>query len=114
MIARHAAEHKVPETLVYSIIKRESGFNPKAHHLAYWGLMQISGATARSMGYRGPLEGLLDADTNLTYAMPYLANAYIVAHGDSRLAMRFYSTGYYFDAKRKGLLGALHNAAAAK
>ena len=114
LIARHAAEHNVPEALVYSIIKRESGFNPKAHHRVYWGLMQISGATARSMGYRGPLQGLLDADTNLTYAMPYLANAYIVAQGNSRLAMQFYSNGYYFDAKRKGLLGALHSAATAK
>jgi soluble lytic murein transglycosylase-like protein len=114
LIARHAAAHQVPETLAYRIIKRESGFNPKVHHLVYWGLMQISGASARSMGYRGPLEGLLDPDTNLTYGMPYLANAYIVARGNQGRAMMLYKQGYYPDAKREGLLGVLHSAAFAK
>lgn len=114
LIDRHAREHQVPETLVNRVIERESGFNPKAHHRVYWGLMQISGSTARSMGYLGPLDGLLDADTNLTYAMPYLANAYIVAHGDERRALMLYSRGYYLEAKHKGLLRALHTAASAK
>jgi soluble lytic murein transglycosylase-like protein len=111
LTARHAGEYQVPEELVYRVIERESGFDPKLHHRAYWGLMQISGATARSMGYRGPLAGLLDADTNLSYGMPYLANAYIVAHGDQRRAIMLYSRGYYLEAKRKGLLGALRTAA---
>ncbi|HWG04597.1 MAG TPA: lytic transglycosylase domain-containing protein [Beijerinckiaceae bacterium] len=114
LITQHAVRYHVPEPLIYSIIKRESGFNPKAHHSAYWGLMQISNATARSVGYRGPPEGLLDADTNLTYGVLYLANAYIVAHGDSRRAMTLYSRGYYYEAKHKGLLGALHTAAVAQ
>ena len=95
LIARHASEHRVPEALVYRVIELESGFNPKLHHLVYWGLMQISGATARSMGYRGSLEGLLDAETNLTYGVPYLAGAFIAAHGDERRAILLYSRGYY-------------------
>jgi soluble lytic murein transglycosylase-like protein len=111
LIAQHATRYQVPETLIYGIIKRESGFNPKAHRKAYWGLMQISNATARSVGYRGPPEGLLDANTNLTYGVLYLANAYIVARGDARRAMTLYSRGYYYEAKHKGLLGALHTAA---
>jgi len=114
LIAEHAREHKVPEALVRRVIVRESGFNPHLHHLVYWGLMQISGATARSMGYRGPLQGLLDADINLAYGVPYLANAYIAAHGDERRAIMLYSRGYYLEAKRKGLLGALRTGASAK
>lgn len=114
LIARHSAEHQVPETLVERVIRRESGFNPKLHHRAFWGLMQISGATARGMGYRGPLEGLLDPDTNLTYGVLYLANAYIVARGDQHRAAALYSRGYYTEAKRKGLLGSLHSTALAK
>ena len=38
--------------------------------------MQIRHDTAQGMGYQGPASGLLDADTNLTFAVPYLANAY--------------------------------------
>ena len=34
------------------------------------------------MGYTGPASGLLDANTNLAYAVPYLANAYKVAGGN--------------------------------
>jgi hypothetical protein len=47
---------------------------------------------------------LLDADTNLRYAVKYLRGAYLVADGDHRRADRLYQTGYYYDAKRKGLL----------
>ena len=32
-------------------------------------MMQISYPTARSMGYKGEPEGLLDAETNLKYAV---------------------------------------------
>ncbi|MDB5650952.1 MAG: lytic transglycosylase, partial [Hyphomicrobiales bacterium] len=66
--------------------------------------------TARQMGYRGAPAGLLDADTNLTYAMPYLANAWIVSGGNETRAASLYSRGYYYEAKRKGLLRTLHTA----
>jgi hypothetical protein len=71
------------------------------------GLMQIKTATARSLGYSGSPAGLLDADTNLTYAVRYLAGAYKVANGDHSRAVGFYARGYYYDAKRKGILPAL-------
>jgi soluble lytic murein transglycosylase-like protein len=66
--------------------------------------MQISYATAQSMGYRGPASGLLDADTNLKYGVKYLAGAYLVAGNSADGAVRNYSSGFYYDAKRKGLL----------
>ena len=104
LIARSAAEHDVPVELVRRVVKRESNFNPKARNRIYWGLMQIRHDTARSMGYKGPATGLLDAETNLRYGVRYLRGAYIVAGGNHDQAVRLYASGYYYHAKRKGLL----------
>jgi soluble lytic murein transglycosylase-like protein len=76
-------------------------------------LMQIRYETARGMGYTGSASGLLDANTNLTYAVPYLANAYKVAGGDHARAVSLYAGGYYYVAKRKGLLRELRTSASA-
>lgn len=103
-ITQYAAMYGLPETLVHRVVKRESKYDPKAYHGGNWGLMQIKYATARSMGYRGPAKGLLDADTNLKYGVKYLAGAYLVADGNEKKALRYYTTGYYYVAKRKGLL----------
>ena len=104
LIAKYAAEYEVPEALVRRVVKRESNFNPRARNRVYYGLMQIRHDTARGMGYKGNANGLLDAETNLKFAVKYLRGAWIVADGDSDLAVRYYSRGYYYDAKRKGLL----------
>ena len=66
--------------------------------------MQIRYGTARAMGYTGSASGLLDANTNLAYAVPYLANAYKVAEGNPDRTVSLYSGGYYYAAKRKGVL----------
>src|SRR5664279_1260687 len=76
MIARHAAANSLPEALVRRIIKRESGGNPRVISKGNYGLMQIRLGTARAMGYQGSAVGLLDPDTNMTYAVRYLAGAY--------------------------------------
>lgn len=104
LIARYARLYQVPERLVRRVVKRESDFNPSARNRIYLGLMQIRHDTARTMGYRGPASGLLDAETNLKYAVKYLRGAYITAGGDEDRAVRLYARGYYYDAKRKGLL----------
>ncbi len=104
LIQKYASTYEVPERLVRRVVHRESRFNPAARNGPYWGLMQISHPTARGMGYRGVASGLLDAETNLKYAVKYLAGAYKVADGDESQAVRFYARGYYYDAKRKGLL----------
>jgi len=111
LVAQHAKVHGVPEALVHRVIQRESGYNPRAANRDFLGLMQIRYATARGMGYKGPASGLLDANTNLTYAVPYLANAYMVADRNPDRAVALYSAGYYYVAKRKGLLRQLRNAA---
>jgi soluble lytic murein transglycosylase-like protein len=66
--------------------------------------MQIKPATARGLGYGGSASGLLDADTNMTYAVKYLANAYKVAGGNHDRAVALYAGGYYYAAKAKGML----------
>lgn len=104
LIAKYAAQYDVPASLVHRVVKKESGYNPKARNGPYWGLMQIRHDTARSMGYRGDAAGLLDADTNLRYAVKYLRGAYIVGGYSQDAAIRNYQRGYYYDAKRQGLL----------
>jgi soluble lytic murein transglycosylase-like protein len=104
MIEKYAAFYDVPVGLVRRVIKRESNFRPEAYNHGHWGLMQIKHATARGMGYDGPAKGLFDAETNLKYAVKYLAGAWMVAQRNPDLADRLYQRGYYYDAKRMGLL----------
>lgn len=104
LIDRYAAHYNVPAQLVRRVVKRESNFDPSARNKIYWGLMQIRHDTARTMGYRGSASGLLDAETNLKYAVKYLRGAYLTADRNEDQAVRFYARGYYYDAKRKGLL----------
>ncbi|MFI0396822.1 transglycosylase SLT domain-containing protein [Paracoccus jiaweipingae] len=96
----------VPVSLVQRVVIRESRHRPGARNGPYYGLMQMLPATARGMGYRGNAEGLLDADTNLKYGVKYLRGAYMVADGNHDAAVKWYSRGYYYEAKRKGLLQA--------
>lgn len=103
LIARHAAANNLPEDLVRRVIKRESGGNPRVVSAGNYGLMQIKLATARGLGYSGTAAGLLDADTNMTYAVKYLAGAYHAANGNSNRAVHYYAAGYYYAAKRKGM-----------
>lgn len=104
LIAHYAHQYNVPESLVRRVIVRESGYNPAARNGPYYGLMQISHATARGMGYSGEAAGLLDAETNLRYAVRYLAGAYVTAGGNHDRSVQFYARGYYYDAKRLGVL----------
>jgi soluble lytic murein transglycosylase-like protein len=104
LISQHAALNNVPESLVHRVVRRESNYNSRAVGSGgALGLMQIKYATARGMGYTGSSAGLLDADTNLTYAVRYLAGAYRVAGGDHDRSVAYYASGYYYAAKRLGL-----------
>lgn len=104
LIARQAVANNVPEELVRRVIKRESGGNARVVSKGNFGLMQIRLGTARAMGYRGTAAGLLDPETNTTYAVKYLAGAYRAADGNANRAVRYYAAGYYYAAKSKGLL----------
>ena len=104
LIQKYSAAYGVPEELVHRVVIRESRHRPGARNGPYYGLMQMLPATARGMGYRGSAEGLLDAETNLKYGVKYLRGAYLVAEGNQDAAVKWYSKGYYYEAKRKGLL----------
>ncbi|WOH79851.1 lytic transglycosylase domain-containing protein [Bradyrhizobium sp. BEA-2-5] len=102
MVAAEAQANGVPEALVHRVIMRESRYQP---HLVgrggTIGLMQIKLATARGVGYTGDAAGLRDPNTNLTYAVKYLAGAYRAANGDHARAVRYFAGGYYYAAKRQ-------------
>jgi len=95
MIALLARANGVPPSLVHRVILRESGYNERAVNSGNYGLMQVRLGTARALGYDGPPEGLLDPETNMAYAVRYLAGAYRAAHGDEERAIVLYSSGYH-------------------
>ena len=74
LVATHAKANGVPEALVHRVIVRESRYQPGlVGRGGTIGLMQIKLATARGLGYTGDAAGLRDPNTNLTYAVKYLA-----------------------------------------
>ena len=102
MVALHARANGVPEALVHRVIRRESRYQPGlVGRGGTIGLMQIKLATARGLGYTGDAAGLRDPDTNLTYAVKYLAGAYHAANGDHDRAVRYFAGGYYYAAKQQ-------------
>lgn len=104
LISKYAALYGVPESLVHRVAKRESTYDPRAHHRGNYGLMQIRYNTARGLGYDGAPNGLFDAETNLKYAVKYLRGAWLVADKNEKAADWLYRTGYYYEAKRRGML----------
>lgn len=104
LINKYAAVHQIPPSLLHRVIQRESDYNAGARNGPYWGLMQILPQTAGTMGHRGSPQSLLDADTNLKYAGRYLRGAWLVSDGDESRAVMWYARGYYYEAKRRGLL----------
>jgi soluble lytic murein transglycosylase-like protein len=107
---QYARQHGLPLSLLHRIIMRESRYHPRLVNRRYYGLMQMTPQTARSMGYRGAPKGLLDAETNLRYGVPYLANAWALADGDPDRAVRLYASGYYYTAKSRNMLGLMRTA----
>jgi soluble lytic murein transglycosylase-like protein len=102
LVASHAQANGVPEALVHRVIVRESRYRPGlVGRGGTIGMMQIKLATARGLGYTGTAEGLRDPNTNLTYAVKYLAGAYRAANGDHNRAVAYYAGGYYYAAKRQ-------------
>ena len=102
LVAQHAAANGLPVSLVHRVIMRESRYNPRAVSKGNYGIMQIRLGTARAMGYTGSAAGLLDANTNMTYAVKYLAGAYRAARGNESRAVGLYASGYYYQAKAQG------------
>jgi len=59
---------------------------------------------ASALGYtEGSMDSLIRHYSH-EYAVRYLAGAYVTAGGNYDRSVRFYASGYYYDAKRAGLL----------
>ncbi|MEM9755713.1 MAG: transglycosylase SLT domain-containing protein [Pseudomonadota bacterium] len=104
LIVAASTRHGVPESLIHRVIQRESDYRADARAGPYWGLMQLLPQTARTMGFEGPTEALLDPATNLEYGVRYLRGAWLVSEGDPDAAVMWYARGYYFAARDKCLL----------
>ncbi|WP_415184072.1 transglycosylase SLT domain-containing protein [Phaeovulum sp.] len=104
LINTYADRYDVPRPLVHRIVQRESRYVAGARNGPYYGLMQILPQTARTMGFRGKPSDLLDAETNLKYGVKYLRGAWMCADGSYDRAVMWYSKGYYYEAKRRGIL----------
>jgi soluble lytic murein transglycosylase-like protein len=104
LINKYARVYDVPPSLIHRSIQRESGYNPGARNGPYYGLMQILPQTARTMGHRGPASELLNPDTNLRFAVKYLRGAWLLSNGNEATAIKWYASGYYYEAKRRGML----------
>ncbi|MGQ7790878.1 lytic transglycosylase domain-containing protein [Faunimonas sp. B44] len=82
LIARYAAENRVPLPLAHAVVRKESGYNAKATGRGTVGLMQIKPATARGIGFKGTTEELYQPETNLAWGMKYLGKAHELGGGD--------------------------------
>lgn len=104
LINKWADFYDVPRPLVHRLAIRESTHRPEARNGPYYGLLQILPATARGMGFQGTAGDLLDPDINLEYGVKYLRGAWLLADGDHATAINWYARGYYYEAKRRGML----------
>lgn len=100
----YADRYEVPRSLVHRVIQRESDYRPEARNGPYYGLMQILPETARTMGFQGAPRDLLDAETNLEWAVKYLRGAWLLSDGDEKKAVGWYARGYYYEARDRCML----------
>ncbi|MDD9898155.1 MAG: lytic transglycosylase domain-containing protein [Candidatus Melainabacteria bacterium] len=85
---RHGIE--LPSSLVKSVIKQESGFNPAARsHAGAEGLMQLMPATAKGLGVYNPM----NAYQNLKGGVTYLAQMIRRFDGNIQKALAAYNAG---------------------
>lgn len=104
LINEYAAFYDVPAALIHRSIDRESDYRADARAGPYYGLMQILPQTARTMGFRGADSELLDAETNLRWAVKYLRGAWLLSDGDYDAAIGWYARGYYYEARDRCML----------
>jgi soluble lytic murein transglycosylase-like protein len=101
LVAQVAEEAGIPVEIADAVVQIESRYDPRARSRSHFGLMQISLPTARSLGYAGTADGLLDARTNLTFGLRYLAKAYELAGGDTCGTILRYQAGHRATAMTK-------------
>ena len=104
LVNKMARQYDVPAPLIHRVIQRESDYRAHSRNGPYYGMMQIMPATARNMGFTGEDADLLDAETNLTYAVKYLRGAWLLSNGSYDTAVMHYARGYYYVARERCML----------
>ena len=104
LVNKMARQYDLPAPLIHRVIQRESDYRAHARNGPYYGMMQILPATARNMGFAGEDADLLDAETNLTYAVKYLRGAWLLSDGSYDTAVMHYARGYYYVARDRCML----------
>ena len=91
LITDKAIQYGVEPGLALSIVKQESGFNPKAvSRVGAGGLMQLMPGTARDLGLSD--EDRFDPEKNVDAGMRYFSQQ-MKTFGDPKLALAAYNAG---------------------
>jgi soluble lytic murein transglycosylase-like protein len=89
-VKQSSTKYNVPENLVHSVIKAESGYNTKAiSPVGAGGLMQLMPDTARRFG----VSNRFDAKQNIDGGTHYLRVLLDMFDGDTKLAVAGYNAG---------------------
>ncbi len=100
LVANIARRHEVEPSLVDSVIRVESNYNPNAVSSAgAMGLMQLIPSTARRFGVNNTFHPEQNIEGGVRY-LKYLMQLY---NGDERLALAAYNAGEGAVAKYKGI-----------
>jgi soluble lytic murein transglycosylase-like protein len=90
LVSRYAREYRVPESLIYAVIKVESGGNAMAVSSAgARGLMQLMPGTASDMG----VTNIFDPAQNIAGGTQYLSKLLGFFKGNTSLALAGYNAG---------------------
>ena len=89
-IQKNARAYGVDESLVWAVVRQESGFNPAAvSPKGAMGLMQLMPGTAAAVGVTDPF----DVDQNIAGGIKYLVSCLKQFNGDIGLALAAYNAG---------------------
>jgi soluble lytic murein transglycosylase len=98
LVNDNAAKYKIPDSLVYSIMRTESNFFPAARSPAgAVGLMQIMPATAAAVasgnGEKSSSDRLTQPELNIRFGVKHLKDLLTQYNGDSVMAVAAYNAG---------------------
>jgi len=100
IIKNTSEKYAIPQKLIKSIIKQESGFNPKAvSPKGAKGLMQLMPQTANLLG----VKNIFNPEENIEAGVKYLRMMLNRFQGDIKLALAAYNAGPEAVEKNKGV-----------
>lgn len=90
-----ANRHGLPQEVAHAVIEIESNFKPQAlGGDGEIGLMQVLPSTARLLGFSGTSEDLAKPETNITFGVKYLSQAWKISGQDLCTTLMKYRAGH--------------------